>query len=206
MKPDNTSVLIKNATRVDECVTIWSDVGVQKCFCIWNFPSNQGNEFISKICYEGLTDNAALRWSNRYGSHCPSSLEVLWWCFWHWDSVISVSPRDPTVQCNLSQLDNWDAVLSGTPFYLISTNKWAQKGYFWFRLIAGDVPMIIVLITYYRIKKTLSLQGSLMSELMKHTISQSTMIFKAMEPKSQNTKVEPSPKQIQNQQKKRDLF
>ena len=45
-----------------------------------------------------------------------------------------------------------------------------------------------------------------MSELMKHTISQSTMIFKAMEPKSQNTRVEPSPKQIQNQQKKRDLF
>ena len=82
----------------------------------------------------------------------------------------------------------------------------SKKGYFWFRLIAGDVPMIIVLITYYKIKKTLSLQGSLMSELMKHTISQSTMIFKAMEPKSQNTKVEPSPKQIQNQQKKRDLF
>ena len=45
-----------------------------------------------------------------------------------------------------------------------------------------------------------------MSELMKHTISQSTMIFKAMEPKTQNTRVEPSPKQIQNQQKKRDLF
>ena len=45
-----------------------------------------------------------------------------------------------------------------------------------------------------------------MSELMKHTISQSTMIFKAMEPKSQNTKVEPSPRQLQNQQKKRVLF
>ena len=61
MKPDNTSVLIKNATRVDECVTIWSDVGVQKCFCIWNFPSNQGNEFNLKIFYEGLTDNTAPR-------------------------------------------------------------------------------------------------------------------------------------------------
>ena len=44
MKADNTSILIKNATRVDECVTIWSDVGVQKCFCIWDFPSNQGTE------------------------------------------------------------------------------------------------------------------------------------------------------------------
>ena len=44
LKADNTSTLIKNATRVDECVTIWSDVGVQKCFCIWDFPSNQGTE------------------------------------------------------------------------------------------------------------------------------------------------------------------
>ena len=172
----------------------------------FSFQSRKRVHINLKTFYGGLTDNTAPRWSNRYGSHCPSSLEVLWWCFWHWDSVISFSPRDPTLQCHLSQLYYRGAVLSGTPFYLISTNKWAQKGYFWFRLIAGDVPMIIVLITYYRIKKTLSLQGSLMSELMKHTISQSTMIFKAMEPKSQNTKVEPSPKQIQNQQKKRDLF
>ena len=59
MKPDNTSELIKNATRVDECVTIWSDVGVQKCFCIWDFPSNQGNEFAS--IGKDLTDNTAPR-------------------------------------------------------------------------------------------------------------------------------------------------
>ena len=51
MKADNTTTLIKNATRVDECVTIWSDVGVEKCFCIWNFPSNQGHE----LCHADIT-------------------------------------------------------------------------------------------------------------------------------------------------------
>ena len=62
--------------------------------------------------------------------------------------------------------------------------------YFWFRLIAGDVPMVIVIISYYKIKKTLSLQGSIMSELMRHTIDQSTIVVKAgQEPKNNSNPI-----------------
>ena len=37
----------------------------------------------------------------------------------------------------------------------------------------------LVIIKKKRIKKTLSLQGSIMSELMRHTIDQSTIVVKA---------------------------
>ena len=145
-----------------------------------------------------LTPRYCYHWLHWSGCH---QRKGLWKC-------LSVTRRPRGPRCSVTCI-NWitEAQCSPLlPIYCVQQLDELQKGYFWFRLIAGDVPMIIVLITYYRIKKTLSLQGSLMSELMKHTISQSTMIFKAMEPKSQTTKVEPSPKQIQNQQKKRDLF
>lgn len=70
-------------------------------------------------------------------------LELLWLYFWHWSTVITdctgISVANATAlkvaQCYLSQLDHRDAVLSGIPFYLISTNEWAQKRIF---LVSSD--------------------------------------------------------------------
>ena len=77
----------------------------------------------------------------------------------------------------------WDEY--GTEKCFCMWNFPSTGAYFWFRLIAGDVPMVIVIISYYKIKKTLSLQGSIMSELMRHTIDQSTIVVKAgCEPKT----------------------
>ena len=53
-----------------------------------------------------------------------------------------------------------------------------SKAYFWFRLIAGDLPMLVVLITYTKIKHALTQpKGSAMRHLMKTSISQTTVIL-----------------------------
>ena len=53
----------------------------------------------------------------------------------------------------------------------------SDQAYFWFRLIAGDVPMMVVLVTYSKIKRTLRPQASIMRELMRTSINQTTVIL-----------------------------
>ena len=53
----------------------------------------------------------------------------------------------------------------------------SDQAYFWFRLIAGNGPMMVVLLSYSKIKRTLRPQTSVMRELMRSSINQNTVIL-----------------------------